>query len=60
MKARIELIIYGIVQGVTFRISSKWKAGELGIKGWVRNKEDGTVKLIAEGDKQDLQELIDF
>ncbi len=59
-KKRLHLIIQGKVQGVFFRASTKEKACELGLRGCVRNKEDGTVEVIAEGDKTQLQKLADW
>ena len=57
-KKRAHLIIYGKVQGVFFRASTKDKAIELGLKGFVRNQPDGTVEVIAEGSEKQLQELV--
>lgn len=59
-KKRLHLIIQGKVQGVFFRASTKEKARELGLRGFVRNKQDGTVEVIAEGDKTQLQKLADW
>ena len=55
---RVHLIIQGKVQGVFFRASTREKALELGLKGFVRNMEDGSVEIIAEGNAVNLQELI--
>ena len=46
--------ITGKVQGVFFRQSTKQKAEELGIKGWVRNQADGSVLTEIEGSQQAL------
>ena len=46
--------ITGKVQGVFFRQSTKQKAEELGIKGWVRNQPDGSVLAEIEGPQQAL------
>lgn len=50
-------MIRGDVQGVGFRYFLLRKAGQLGLKGWVRNNDDGTVELVAEGGRQDLEQL---
>ncbi|RLG16203.1 acylphosphatase [Nanoarchaeota archaeon] len=50
--------IYGRVQGVGFRFSTKLVAKRLGIKGWVRNLPDGSVEVLAEGDK--MEEFLKF
>lgn len=60
MKKRIEMKIHGNVQGVFFRTSTETKAKELGLTGWVKNKQDGTVIVFAEGEEKDLQKLVDF
>lgn len=52
--------IYGRVQGINFRNNVKSFADELGIKGYVRNREDGSVMIIAQGDKKKLQSLISW
>ncbi len=56
-KAQVKLRIYGRVQGVAFRLGVVERARELGLSGWVRNREDGTVELIAEGDRRALRRL---
>jgi acylphosphatase len=47
---RLHLIIHGRVQGIFFRGSALERARELGLTGWVRNRLDGSVELVAEGD----------
>jgi len=59
-KKRVHLIIRGKVQGVFFRASTKDKAKELELSGFVRNSEDGTVEVVAEGDEDRLQKLVDW
>ena len=59
-KKRVQLIIHGKVQGVFFRASTKDKANELRLSGFVRNREDGTVEVVAEGDEDHLQRLVDW
>lgn len=55
---RIHLIISGDIQGVGFRAWVRDKARELGIVGWVKNREDGSVEVAAEGEKKELEKLI--
>jgi len=57
MKKRIHLIVRGRVQGVWFRASTQDKAMELGLSGWVRNRRDGSVEVMAEGDALKVEEL---
>ncbi len=57
---RVVLKIFGRVQGVFFRFSTARKAQQLGLTGWVRNEVDGTVKIVAEGEEENLKKLIDW
>jgi acylphosphatase len=54
----IEILISGEVQGVFFRVTAKDIADELGIKGWVKNTEDGNVQAIATGTQQQLDKFV--
>jgi acylphosphatase len=57
---RIYLHIFGRVQGVGYRWHTGNKAGELDLKGWVRNCPDGSVRAVAEGPRDQLQVLADW
>lgn len=59
-KARIFMIIKGRVQGVFFRYKTQQEAQKLGLNGWVKNNGDGSVEILAEGDKDKLEELIEW
>lgn len=52
-----EYTVSGRVQGVGFRQFVVDKARELQVKGWVRNKTNGDVQLMAQGSKSDLETL---
>ncbi|RDV11794.1 acylphosphatase [Pontibacter diazotrophicus] len=56
-RKHISIQVYGKVHGVFFRASTKEKAQELGITGFVQNEEDGTVYIEAEGDPAALKQL---
>lgn len=58
--ARAHLLISGRVQGVSFRANTRRKAQQLGIKGWVRNTEDGKVEAVVEGEKEQIEKLIEW
>ncbi|MDY7042619.1 acylphosphatase [Virgibacillus sp. M23] len=58
MILRTHAIISGRVQGVGFRYTAKQKADELGVTGWIRNNEDGTVELDAEGNMDQVDQFI--
>ncbi len=53
----VHFLIQGRVQGVGFRWFVQRQAGELGLRGWVRNTDDGDVEVVAAGDAEDLAEL---
>lgn len=53
-----HLFIFGFVQGVGFRHFVRSKAKELGLAGWVRNLPDSSVEVIAQGSKENIEELI--
>lgn len=55
---RIEVIYRGQVQGVGFRAATVDTAQQYDIVGWVRNEADGTVKLVAEGEKEELEKFL--
>jgi acylphosphatase len=46
MNARVHVFVSGKVQGVFFRSSTKNKADELGLSGWVKNLQDGRVDCL--------------
>jgi len=60
MKKAFSIHVSGKVQGVFFRASTKQKADELGIKGFVRNERDGRVFIEAEGEEEKLSTFIDW
>ena len=55
-----NITITGKVQGVFYRASTKEKAQELGIKGFVKNQPDGSVYLEAEGEFSSLEQLVEW
>jgi acylphosphatase len=55
---RIRAVIRGRVQGVFFRGFTERSAAALGLQGWVRNRPDGSVEVLAEGSRADLQALL--
>jgi acylphosphatase len=55
---RLTAIVEGRVQGVGFRAFVIDRATPLGLTGWVRNRWDGTVELLAEGERGALERLL--
>lgn len=56
--SRLHAVIQGRVQGVGFRAYVQHKAGDIGLTGWVRNRWDGSVEVLAEGDRAKLDKLV--
>ena len=54
---RVRLIIEGRVQGVFFRDSTRREAARIGVYGWVRNRPEGMVELVAEGAEEKVRQL---
>ena len=59
-KVGAHVIVFGRVQGVYFRAQTQRAAALYGVSGWVRNKSDGSVELLAEGSKPDVIALVDW
>ena len=57
-KVRTHIIVEGRVQGVFFRYTACQQADRLGVTGWVMNRRDGNVEIVAEGTKEAVDELV--
>ncbi len=57
-KARLHARIEGVVQGVGFRMFVHRQATQLNLTGWVRNTWDGNVEVVAEGNREQLEQLL--
>jgi acylphosphatase len=55
---RIHARVFGRVQGVGFRYFVMSSASQLGLAGWVRNRRDGSVEVVAEGSIELLRKLV--
>ena len=60
MKSKAHVIISGRVQGVWFRASTRDKAEQLGLTGWVKNTADGCVEAVFEGEEERIEEMINW
>ena len=56
--ARLHANVEGRVQGVGYRAFVEYTAGQLGLSGWVRNRWNGSVEVLAEGNRPALEELL--
>lgn len=59
-KVRKHIFFYGRVQGVGFRYYAVQKANQLGLTGWVKNLNDGSVEMEVEGQEELIDQLIIF
>ena len=59
-KVRARVSIAGRVQGVFFRMATRNEAERHGLSGWARNKSDGTVEAVFEGDKAAVETLLEW
>jgi acylphosphatase len=57
---RVRVVARGLVQGVWFRESCRRVAEEQGIAGWVRNRSDGTVEAVFEGEPQPVSVVVSW
>ena len=57
---RLHAIVHGRVQGVGFRAATQRAAASRRLTGWVRNRWDGTVEVVAEGSAEDVRALERF
>ncbi len=59
-RMRAHVIVTGRVQGVWFRESTRQRAVDLGLSGWVRNLADGRVEAVFEGELAAVRAALDF
>ena len=59
-QVRAHVIITGRVQGVFFRANTVRAAERCGVSGWVRNRRDGTVEAVFEGEKTPVDEILQW
>ena len=60
MAVRRRIVVRGRVQGVFFRDTTRRRAESLGVAGWATNRADGTVEVVAEGEPDAVERLVDF
>ena len=55
-----HILISGDVQGVYYRVSCKEYAIGVGVKGWVRNLDNGNVEALAQGEKEKIERFLEW
>lgn len=60
MKKTVRIFIRGVVQGIFFRDFIKQQADRLGVKGFVRNLEDGRVEVFLESDVDSVNAMTEI
>lgn len=56
---RLHITVSGDVQGVGFRYYTQMKAVQFNITGWVKNSSEGSVEIVAVGDKDNLDHFVE-
>jgi acylphosphatase len=56
----LDVVVRGRVQGVFYRASMRTEADRLGVRGWVRNHDDGSVRAHLEGPPDAVDELVEW
>jgi acylphosphatase len=60
LKVRAHVLVSGRVQGVFFRQETQELALRLNVTGWIRNTPDDRVEAVFEGEKEDIERLVEF
>jgi len=55
-----RVVVHGNVQGVFFRDTTRRRAQSRGVTGWVRNRSDGTVEALFEGEMDAVESMVAF
>jgi len=59
-KVRAHVVVKGRVQGVYYRAETRDRARQLGLTGWVKNRPDGAVEAVFEGEKGAVEEMVSW
>lgn len=57
---RVRVRVHGLVQGVWFRETTRRRAEANGVSGWARNRPDGSVEAVFEGEREAVESLVAF
>ncbi|AEM57372.1 acylphosphatase [Haloarcula hispanica N601] len=59
-RTRAHVFVSGRVQGVYYRATTRERAQDQGVDGWVRNLDDGRVEAVFEGPEDDVEAMVEF
>jgi acylphosphatase len=59
-RTRAHVFVSGRVQGVYYRATTRERAQDQGVDGWVRNLDDGRVEAVFEGTEDDVEAMVEF
>jgi len=59
-RTRAHVFVSGRVQGVYYRATTRERAQDQGVDGWVRNLDDGRVEAVFEGLEDDVESMVEF
>ena len=59
-RVRVSIRVSGRVQGVFFRQTTAQEANRIGVKGWVKNLPDGDVQAVIEGEREEVDRLVQW
>jgi acylphosphatase len=57
---RRRVVVRGVVQGVGYRFSAARAAGTRGVAGWIRNRGDGSVEAVLEGEPAAVESMVEW
>ena len=53
-------MVYGKVQGIYFRAYAQAEGTKIGVKGWVKNRADGAVEAVVEGEEAQVDQMVEW
>jgi acylphosphatase len=60
VRVTCKAVISGKVQGVSYRVSLRQRAMHGRVDGWVKNRPDGSVETVLQGEVDDVQKVLDW
>ena len=60
LEKQYQIVVHGRVQGVGFRYAARKQARSLGLKGWIENQSDGSVRTLVQGTQEACNSYIQW